>query len=155
MKAVPLNLLIALLVIQMTSPGCESNASPAGLPTVQAQIGSRTYTLEVADTEPTRRKGLMKRDELPRDRGMLFVFPDEQPRSFWMLNTRIPLDILFLDAAGKVVSIHSMQPYDLRSTPSAGPAKYAIELNQGEAEASGIEVGDVIAIPQTTRPPTQ
>ena len=53
---------------------------------------------------------------------MMFVFPDEQPRGFWMKHTRIPLDIVFLDAGGRVVSIHRMEPHDLQTTRSAAPA---------------------------------
>jgi uncharacterized membrane protein (UPF0127 family) len=65
-----------------------------------------------------------------------------------MQNTRIPLDIVFVDAAGKVVSIHQMKPHDLKSTRSNGPAKYAIELNAGRAAEAGIESGDQLQIPQ-------
>ena len=82
---------------------------------------------------------------------MLFVFPDEAPRSFWMRNTLIPLDIVYLDAAGKVVSISRMKPLDETGVPSLGPAKYAIEMNKGAAARSGVKVGDVLTIPANAR----
>jgi uncharacterized membrane protein (UPF0127 family) len=71
-----------------------------------------------------------------------------------MKNTRIPLDILYLDAGGQVVSIHQMKPYDTRTeTRSARPAKYAIELNVGRAAAVGVKPGDVLEIPASAREP--
>jgi hypothetical protein len=78
---------------------------------------------------------------------MIFVFPFEQRLSFWMENTLIPLDIVFVDREGRIVSIHQMQPLDLRQVPSAGPAMYAIELNQGTAARAGVKAGDMLQIP--------
>ena len=72
----------------------------------------------------------MRRDSLPSDQGMIFVFDKEEQRGFWMANVRFPLDIIFLDATGKVVSIKQMKAYDPSSTPSNGPAQYAIELSR-------------------------
>ena len=148
-----LPLLCALLI----SGGC--NSSPpgpqSGLPVVQVKIGSKAYNVEVAADNYSREKGLMERDSMPGDHGMIFVFDDESERSFWMHNTRIPLDILFLDSNGSVVSIHTMKPYDESTTPSEKPAKYAIELNAGEAAACGVKVGDQLTIPAaapTSRP---
>lgn len=134
-----------------TTTTATSATSPAGLRTVEVKIGAETFTLEVADQPATRTRGLMRRDAMPRDHGMLFVFPDTDERSFWMKDTRIPLDILYLDAAGRVVSIHQMKPYDLRGTVSEGPAKYAIELNQGMSAETGVKPGDVIEIPPDAR----
>jgi uncharacterized membrane protein (UPF0127 family) len=114
-------------------------------------IGSRTYTLEVADTPASREQGLMKRDAMPADHGMLFVFPDVDQRSFWMKHTRIPLEILYLDASGRVVHAASMKPYDLSRVPSYTPAKYAIELNAGQLAANGAKVGDQLSIPEGAR----
>ena len=118
-----------------------------GLPTMNLPIGARTFTLEVADTDPLRVKGLMFRTEMPEDHGMIFVFPDEDDRGFWMKNTLIPLDIVYLDADGRVVSVKSMVPRDLNPVPSDGPAMYAIELNAGVAAKTGVKAGDVISLP--------
>lgn len=132
--------------------------APSGikaLPTTQMQVGDQTFTFEIANTDSTRMRGLMKRDSMPADHGMIFVFPDEAERSFWMRDTRFPLDILFVDASGKVVSVRAMKPYDLSSTPSDGPAKYAIELNAGAAERAGVKAGDVLGIPAEAREPAE
>ena len=134
-----------LVVAFLCAAGCEQ--SPAGLSVVKMKIGKQSYNLEVARTETQQEKGLMKRDSMPEDHGMIFVFPDEQMRSFWMKNTRFPLDILFLDSRGKVVSIHQMRAYDESNTSSDQPAQYAIELNKGQASASGVQVGEVLDLP--------
>lgn len=114
-------------------------------------IGSRQYTVEIAADDPAREKGLMYRDSMPADWGMIFVFPDEAERNFWMKNTRIPLDIVFVDSHGKVVSVKTMKPYDLSGTSSVEPAMYAIELNAGQAGVSGVKAGDVLVIPEPAR----
>lgn len=120
---------------------------PQGLPTVNVLLNGRSFLLEVAADGPTQEQGLMYRDSMPTDHGMLFVFANEQPRFFWMKNTRLPLDILYLDHTGKVVSVATMKPYDLTSVPSNSPAQYAIELNAGVITAVGITPGDTVAIP--------
>jgi uncharacterized membrane protein (UPF0127 family) len=132
--------------------GCRDDKTPSSnLPTTQITVGHKTYTLEIAADEEVRRKGLMQRDSMPKDHGMIFLFADEANRSFWMHNTRIPLDILYLNAAGRVVSIHRMEPYVEELTPSKGPAKYAIELNAGEAEAAGAKEGQLLELPASVK----
>jgi uncharacterized membrane protein (UPF0127 family) len=134
--------------------GCDSSGGynpPGKLPTTEMTIGARKYTVEVAATDSARERGLMRRDTMPELWGMIFVFKDEDGRSFWMKNTRIPLDILFLDGGGKVVSIHTMKPFDETPTNSKGPAKYAIELNAGQAPLTGVKEGDVLVVPDVAR----
>ena len=104
-------------------------------------IGSKTYTLEIAASTADRNRGLMYRDSMPADHGMIFIFAKPEERDFWMRNTRIPLDILFLDPAGKVVSISRMEPYDEHGTHSRGAARFAVELNAGEAQAAARSPG--------------
>ncbi len=146
-----LPLLLALVA------GCSDATDPnapkpqSGLPTMQTKLGSHTFTLEVADNDHAHEIGLMYRDSMPDDHGMIFIFPDEQVRQFYMKNTRIPLDIAFLDAGGTVVSIKTMQPLDLSITSSDFPAMYAIEMNAGAANAVGLKVGDRILL--ATKPP--
>ena len=143
-------ILLALCIIS-----CDRDTQPkSNLPTITMQIGRQTFILEIADTEPLRNTGLMNRDSMPANHGMLFVFQEEIPREFWMKNTRIPLDILFLDGNGKVVASKSMKPYDLNTTTSEAPAKYAIELNAGAATSSGVAVGDQLNIPLLPQPRT-
>ena len=144
---------LAMLLLVCSFAGCRSNSDKAasGLRVVEVRVGSKTLTLEVAETPDTRQTGLMRRDSMPSDHGMLFVFATEEPLAFHMKNTRIPLDIIFMDATGKVVSIHTMKPYDLNTTPSAGPAKYAIEVNAGVAKETGVKPGDTIVLPEGAR----
>ena len=135
---------ISLIVFLFLS-GC---SQPGGnLPVVSMNIGSRTFNIEIAATPDSQEMGLMKRDSMPDDHGMIFVFEDERPRGFWMKNTRIPLDIVFLDSQGVVVSVHQMAAYDLNITSSDAPARYAIEFNKGVVAAAGVKVGDKITIP--------
>ena len=136
--------------ILLSTAGCDQKPA-SNLPTVKMQIGKLNYTLEVAADDVSRTRGLMQRDSMPELHGMIFVFPDEAPRAFWMKNTRIALDIIYVSAAGEVDSIATMQPYVLRDTPSVGPAKYAIELNAGQAAKAGVKVGDVLTIPEAAR----
>ena len=133
--------------------GCDADPAtrPAPLPTVAMAIGSKRYTLEVAADEASREHGLMERDAIPDGRGMIFVFPDERPRGFWMHHTRFPLDILFVDVEGVVVSVHTMKAYDEQTTPSGGPAMYAIELPAGQAAAAGVKAGDTVTIPAAAK----
>ena len=133
--------------------GCDSKsaANGNGLATVRMPVGSETFTLEVADTDALRQKGLMRRDSMAKDRGMIFVFPDEAERSFWMKNTRIPLDIIFIDGNGVVVGIKQMKPYDLNPTNSPKPYRWAVELNKGAADEAGVKVGDQLTIPEAAK----
>lgn len=99
---------------------------------------------ELANNMTKRMKGLMFRDSLGDNEGMLFVFPDEQYRTFWMMNTTIPLDAIFFSADGKVVDIIPMDPCSSILCPkyrSKEKAKYVLEVNQGFAEKNGIEEG--------------
>ena len=135
-----------------TAPASRPDAA-SGLPTVDVPIGRETFTLEVADDDAERERGLMYRREMAADRGMLFVFPDSDFRSFWMKNTRIPLDILYLDATGQVVSVRQMVPHDESGVPSGARAKFAVELNRGAAGRAGVRVGDRVAVPGAEAPP--
>ncbi len=110
--------------------------------------GERTEVeVEIADDTAEQRRGLMERTELAENAGMLFVFDREAPRSFWMRNTLIPLSIAYIASDGRIVDIQDMQPLDETSHPSAEPAQYALEVNQGFFAERGIEVGNVVEIP--------
>ena len=141
--------LALICLIAGCQPGGQSSA--AALPTVQIQLGSKTFTLEVANSESSREFGLMKRDSMPADHGMIFAFAEPANVAFYMKNTRIPLDIVFVDSAGGVISIKQMKPYDLTSVYADGQAKWAIELNQGAAASAGLKVGDKLQIPESAR----
>lgn len=141
-----------LSFLLLLASGCRQDTAPASnLPTVAMPVGKIVYTLEIAATEDERNNGLMFRDSMPADHGMIFIFGDEKPRSFWMKNTRIPLDIVFVADNGKIDSIRRMEPYVMKGTASDGPAKYAIELNDGQAKAAGIKAGDMLQIPDAAK----
>ena len=98
-------------------------------------------------TDQEKAKGLMFRENLEKDEGMIFVYGREEYLSFWMKNTRIPLSIAFLDKTGKIVDIQDMTPFSLQSHVSAFPAQYALEVNQGWFKQNGISVGQGIKLP--------
>ncbi len=101
------------------------------LEVTELQLGEHRVLVEVADTLDARGRGLMHRSFLGADQGMLFVYPEARPRSFWMANTFIPLSIAFIDASGMIVAIRDMQPLDREHTFSGLAAQYALEVNQG------------------------
>ncbi|NIP61083.1 MAG: hypothetical protein GWM92_21730 [Gemmatimonadetes bacterium] len=105
-------------------------------------LGGDTVRAEVADSPEERERGLMNRTSLGEDEGMLFVFQDEEVRSFWMRNTYVPLDIAFLDSALEVVDIQQMEPETEEFYESARPAMFAVEVAQGWMVAHGVDVGD-------------
>jgi len=93
----------------------------------------------------------MHREELGPRNGMLFVFASSEPRSFWMKNTLIPLSIAYIDENWIIREIHDMTPLSLEPVPSRGPARYALEVNQGAFERLGIRVGDRIVLSDEIR----
>ena len=115
-----------------------------GLPTMKLTVGATDITVEIAATEAHRQIGLMNRFSLPPDHGMLFVFEDVRPLSFWMRNTYVPLSIAFIDAQGRILNIEDMAPRDERSTWSKGPALYALEMRKGWFAQKGIGPGTVV-----------
>jgi uncharacterized membrane protein (UPF0127 family)/Skp family chaperone for outer membrane proteins len=133
-------------VIAAVNKNYKSSAAPAAAqPTTTMKIGAKTFQLEIAGDDASREHGLMERDAMPADHGMIFVFPDVAYRNFWMHHTRFDLDIIFADAQGKIVSTAAMKAYDETGIPSDGPAKYAIELPAGTI--ASVKVGDVLSIP--------
>ena len=94
-------------------------------------FGADTVVAEVASTADEREKGLMYREQVPDGTGMLFVFTDNQVRSFWMANTYVALDIAYMDPSFRIVDIVAMQPLTTETHPSAAPAMYGLEVRQG------------------------
>lgn len=106
-----------------------------------------TIKVAVADDNRSRSEGLMNVMNLPEDTGMLFIFDNEQPRSFWMANTPLPLDILFVDSTMTIVRIHrNTQPYSQESIQSEQPAQYVVEVNAGYTIEHDISEGMQIEI---------
>ncbi len=109
-------------------------------------FGTDTVQAEVARTPEEREEGLMYRTELAPGRGMLFVFPDLQTRSFWMKDTLIPLDIAYIDENLRITDIQAMEPRTEDLHPSARPAMFALEVPQGWFAEQGIEAGAVARV---------
>jgi hypothetical protein len=109
--------------------------------------GRVRVTLEVAATDEARRRGLMYRSSLADDHGMLFVFPTEEEHAFWMKNTLIPLDMVFIDGKGQVVSIHAeATPLSTASIAVGHPSRYVLEVPGGYATRRGIVAGDRVEL---------
>ncbi len=111
----------------------------------QLTLGGTHVAVEVASTPRERATGLMGRASLPADSGMLFVYPDESERSFWMKNTPLALSIAFMDSKGRIVHIADMRPMDENPVSSLRPAMYALEMTRGWFDDHGVKVGQSIA----------
>ena len=102
--------------------------------------------IEIAQGEYETQTGLMYRKSMRQDRGMLFIFPNETMRSFYMKNTEFPLDIIFINKDREVVNIQkNAKPLDPTSLPSTGPVKYVLEVNEGLSDTWGLQAGDRIS----------
>jgi uncharacterized membrane protein (UPF0127 family) len=107
-----------------------------------------TLKVKLAESEAQRRYGLMFTPDVPDRHGMLFIFESDAVRRFWMKNTQIPLDMLFFDAAGRLVSlIRSAEPFSLTPRTSTGPARYVLEINGGEAAKLGVQPDARLLLP--------
>lgn len=116
-------------------------------------IGMYRIRAEVAATERERQVGLMNRNYLPAQAGMLFVFEKPAQHCFWMKNTQLPLSIAFLDNAGKIVDLADMKPLSEESHCPSRPVRYALEMNQGWFRSHGATVGTVVnGIPAQPKP---
>ncbi|HTA66289.1 MAG TPA: DUF192 domain-containing protein [Xanthomonadaceae bacterium] len=125
------------------------------------QLDGHRYSVEIAQTEAQRARGLMFRDRMARDHGMIFIHDEERPLAYWMKNTRIALDIFYFDAHRQLVSVSkNTPPCDLGNAcppfQSEGPATYVLELNAGMADRLHARKGDVLkfgpGIPTSPQP---
>ena len=115
---------------------------------VETRTGTTTFDVEVARTRSERERGLMYRTSLPDRRGMLFDFGADRDVIMWMKNTAIPLDMIFIEANGRVRRIeHNTTPESLRLIRSGGPVRSVLEVSAGTAQKYGIEPGDRIVQP--------
>lgn len=131
-----------------TDPGSASQVAGAARPTPRPApgrawviFGADTVLVEVARTPDERAQGLMYRQDVPDGTGMLFVFDDNELRSFWMENTYAPLDIAFLDPSFTVVDVQQMEPLTTDPHESAAPAMFALEVRKGWFAEHGVAVG--------------
>ena len=121
------------------------DAAQATLPITTLTINTIQVAAEVADEPEERTIGLMHRDGLAKNSGMLFVMPRAERAAFWMRNTKIPLSIAYINASGMIVEIHSLKPLDETPVPSKFPAiAYALEMEDGWFDKNGVYPGDRI-----------
>jgi uncharacterized protein len=130
----------AFLALLLSAPA--SAQTSAEMPVRQLRISNHTLSVEVAHTQATRSQGLMYRQSLGENSGMLFVFPQPDRYSMWMMNTDIPLSVAFLDESGTILNIADMMPRTATAHRSAGASKYAVEMNRGWFAARNIKPGD-------------
>jgi uncharacterized membrane protein (UPF0127 family) len=145
-RAVLLVLLLASFLAAACDQGGGNEPSPS-LPktatlAVTNGLSRSELTVEIAGTPEERSRGLMFRDELAEDAGMLFVFEEDSEAGFWMLDTTIPLSIAFITADGTILDLQDMQPLMEERTRPPGPYRYALEVNQGWFWRNGYAVGD-------------
>ncbi len=146
-------LIFALCLLIFLLPLVEEGAfTKEGNPLFQLTIKGKKIRVEVVQTEDEKARGLMFRESLGKDEGMLFVYDREEFLTFWMKNTLIPLSIAFIDRKGKIVDIQDMEPFSLYTHASALPAQYALEMNKGWFKRNGIGVGDLVKIPSSFSP---
>jgi uncharacterized membrane protein (UPF0127 family) len=139
------SLLSALILFALSACIAFTGTAP-----ITVELHGQKFSTELATSDASRQLGLMNRDTLASDHGMLFVFTTESPRGFWMKNTLIPLDILYFDANRRLVSMQLNVPpckADPCATyPSHAPARYVLELSAGMAQRIGVQAGDVLKI---------
>ena len=129
--------LLAFLLLTLTACAADDKL------VIKSKNGDHAFTVEVVDTNESRAKGLMYRTSLAPDAGMLFDFKETREVSFWMSNTLIPLDMVFITAEGLVANVHAnARPLDLTSIPSDGPVMFVLEIPGGRAMELGIAAGD-------------
>lgn len=135
-------LLLFLLGFVACAPQPSASTPDAADQHYPVELEGHSIQLQLALSSPEQTKGLMFRDSLATDHGMLFIFKEPSQRSFWMRNTRIPLDLGYFDASGKLLEIHALYPYDENGVPSASTkVLMALEMNQGWFARHNIQPG--------------
>ena len=128
-----------LVILGLELCGC----SQSSVYSPEVIFNQKILKVEIADSEEERTQGLMFRESLTENEGMLFDFQKPGNYSFWMKNTKIPLSIAFLSESGQVLSIENMEPNDVTHYHSSPPStRYALEVNQGWFKRKGVKVGD-------------
>jgi uncharacterized membrane protein (UPF0127 family) len=140
------SLAVALLISLFVLPVRPGWSSTVEVLEIASQTGVHSFSVEVVANDEERTKGLMFRKEVPEGKGMLFDFMTEQPVAFWMKNTYVSLDMIFIAANGKIVSIaENTEPLSERTIPSGAPVRAVLEVVAGTAKKLGIKPGDRVA----------
>ncbi len=124
-------------------------AAPApqtNLPKATLTLGTNTLIAQIAADDASRERGLMSRTNLSENEGMIFLFPQPRPVSFWMKDTPVPLSIAYVDPSGRILEIHDLKPLDETPVPSASErVAYALEVAQGWFRRHGVLAGDTLS----------
>jgi uncharacterized protein len=140
-----MNRAVVICLLLLTSAALSQETAQVALPSITLSVAGKAVTAEVADDAQERSMGLMFRDHLAPNTGMLFVMSKPERASFWMKNTIVPLSIAYISPAGVIVEIHDLHPLDEKPVPSAFPnIAYALEMEQGWFSENGILAGDRI-----------
>jgi uncharacterized protein len=135
-------LLCLTAVLTLSPVACEAQPRVVILTKAGREVA---FQVEVADTPAKRTMGLQYRKDLADDRGMIFLFPAESPQTFWMKNTPIPLDMIFIDRRRRIVGIvEQTVPFSLESRSVNAPSQFVLEINGGLAKRLGIQAGDSV-----------
>jgi uncharacterized membrane protein (UPF0127 family) len=136
---------LALLVMSTVFSAADTRAMVLPVDPVpliaETGAGELSFKVEIADDTAERSMGLMFRDHMPADQGMLFVFEETRDVGFWMKNTKLPLDLIFIGEDGKVKAIRHGEPMSEAVISPNAPVRFVLELNAGTAAARGIEPG--------------
>lgn len=132
---------LAILFASLVPGAAAQTAQPVQFPVVSLTAGMHLIRAEVAAREEERRQGLMFREKMGQNEGMVFIFDAPAQVCMWMKNTFIPLSVAFIDDQGKIVNIEHMQPQTTDSHCAQRPARYALEMNQGWFAKRGIRPG--------------
>lgn len=144
---------LAASLVYLSAAPAPDRAQPP-LPTTHLSINGKSVTAEVADEPHEQQTGLMFRDNLPTNSGMLFILHPPRRAAFWMKNTILPLSIAYINTSGRILEIHDLEPGNETSVPSAFPKiAYALEMNQGWFHQAGVLPGErIIGLPQPALP---
>ena len=148
LRATCLGLALALFGGPPASAQGDPAATPTALPRIELQAGIHVIRAEVAQDFASRARGLMFRDALAPNHGMIFIFEQAARQCFWMRNTRIPLSAAFLDDSGRIVNIADMQPMSDDSHCSAAPVRFVLEMEQGWFARRGLREGSRLTGPR-------
>jgi uncharacterized membrane protein (UPF0127 family) len=135
---------VAAAIALLASLACSVSSAQSAARTVRLTAGIHLITAEVAADDPMRTRGLMFRDALAPNHGMLFIFEDKGVRCMWMRNTLIPLSVAFIDDDGRIVNIEDMKPQTDDSHCARTPVRYALEMQEGWFAQRGLKPGSVI-----------
>ena len=142
------SLIFSVLLVVLALPALAGGVCRDDQVALRGDWGQARFTVELADDAPSRAKGLMNRDSLARSAGMLFVYPAPKRVGFWMKDTLIPLDMIFMDETGTVTRIHqNAQPHDLRPKMGGDAIQFVLEINGGMARQLGIAEGSQMRHP--------